>query len=373
MFSRVLTLLCAWLLCLQAAAADLVVAQVFPKTGPLAATGLGNYLGAKAYFDQVNAQGGINGRAIRFVFEDDQYKADETVRLLQVVAERDKPLVFVNLLGSAAITALLKDQTLDRTGIPVIGATPGSETLRTPGSPWLFHLQAGDRAQIERIMSHLATLGLTRIAVVYQDNPYGRSGLGFAEEFAAHLKVQVVAKAAVASAAEDLRSTVQQVRAAAPQAYLAILVPNSGASFVRDARAMSDKTPIYSLSYLTAQGIIEKAGLEHAAGIALAQVTPNAATGTTGLTREFRATMGKFAPDVTDLSSSHLIGYLAGRVAVEVLRRAGPDPTPLKIAAALRRLRVDFGGYSIDFLSGGNIASRYVDIGVVNRSGRLVY
>ena len=75
----------------MAHAQDVVVAHVGPMSGPLAGNGIANYEGAKAYFDQVNAQGGINGQKIRLVREDDQYKADETIRLVHEVAKRDRP------------------------------------------------------------------------------------------------------------------------------------------------------------------------------------------------------------------------------------------------------------------------------------------
>ena len=98
----------------MAHAQDVVVAHVGPMSGPLAGNGIANYEGAKAYFDQVNAQGGINGQKIRLVREDDQYKADETIRLVQEVAKRDRPAAFINLLGSANVTAMFKDKTFDK-------------------------------------------------------------------------------------------------------------------------------------------------------------------------------------------------------------------------------------------------------------------
>ena len=178
-----------------ASAQEVVVAHVGPMSGPLAVNGVANYEGAKAYFDQVNAQGGINGQKIRLVREDDQYKADETIRLVQEVTKRDKPVAFINLLGSANVTAMFKDKTFDKVATPFVGITPGAEALRNPGSPWMFHVHAGDRAQLRRVLTHLSTIGLNNIAVVYQDIPFGKSGLGFVDEMAPGLKVEVAARA----------------------------------------------------------------------------------------------------------------------------------------------------------------------------------
>jgi branched-chain amino acid transport system substrate-binding protein len=363
----------AALLCFRAVAAELVVAQVGPLTGPLGANGTANFVGAKAHFDQVNALGGLNGQKIRFVVEDDHYKPDETVKLLQSVAQREQPLVFLNLLGSANVTAVLNDKVLDRVRVPVVGITPGAESLREPGSPWLFHVHAGDRAQLQKIVAHLATVGFARIAVVYQDIPFGKSGLGFVEEAAPKSKMEVVARVAVPPAAEDLKEAVAKLKGSNAQAYLMVLAPNSGASFVRDVRGAGDRTPIYGMSYVPVKGLLEKSPANEVAGLALAQITPNPSSRNTGLTRDFHAAMDKYAPAGTDHSQLHLVGYLSARVATEALRRAGTSPTPDRVAATLRQLRFDAGNFAIDFSSGHNVGSQYVDIGVIDRDGRLRY
>ncbi|NDY91380.1 ABC transporter substrate-binding protein [Ideonella livida] len=356
-----------------ARAADLVVAQVAPFSGPLAVNGEANYLGAKAYFDQVNAQGGVQGNRIRFVREDDQYQPAETVRLVRLVAERDRPVAFVNLLGSANVAALLQDRTLDRVGIPAVGVTPGSESLRTPGSPLMFHLQAGDRLQIEAILKNLANVGLSRVGVVYQDIPFGRNGLNYIEEQAGPRQLQVVAKVALPPGADDARDAVARLRGQGAQTFLMILAPNSGAAFVRDLRAVGDRTPVYGLSYVSAQSVVAKAGPEGALGVALAQVTPNPNSPTTGLIRDFQTAMRDFAPKGTELNTMTLAGYLAARVTVEGLRRSSLPLKPENLEAAVRRLRLDLGGYTVDFASGDNVGSRQVALSVIDRSGNLRY
>lgn len=351
--------------------AEIVVAQVSPTAGPLAVTARGNYEGAKAYFDTVNAQGGIHGQTIRFVHEDDQYKPEETVRLLDLVARRDNPLAFVNLFGSANTLAVQSSKVLDRAKIPAVGATPGAEAMRTPGSPWIFHVHAGDREQIRHILRHLSTLGLTRIAAAYQDNPMGKSGLHHFDEAVAELKLTVVGRVAVPPVAEQLGEVAKKLRETGAQTYVMLLVRNSGAALVRDVRAAGDRTPMYAMSYVPAEAIIEKVPLEAAVGVGLAQILPDAAGEKTALTREFRAAMRQFMPRSTP-SNPHLTGYVAARVAVEAIRRCGPSPTPEKVAAALRQLKVDLGGLPVDFTAGQNVGTQWVDIGVLDRRGRLL-
>jgi len=358
---------CTWL-----HAGELVIGDVGPLTGPLGPNGLANYEGSKSCVDEANAAGGVGGNTLKLVREDDQYKPEETIRLLRQVARNDRPVAFVNLLGSASAAAVLKDKTLEELKIPVVGVTPGADVLRNPGSPWLFHTHASDNAQLRRILTHLKTIGMERIAVIYQDLPFGQGGMKFIDELAPSMKVTVVGRVPAPSAAEDLSGPSAELRKSGAQAYIMVLAPNSGISFVRDARKGGDNTPIYGLSYVPVKGIIDKAGAEHAVGTGLAQVTPNTFSAASGLIRQFHAAMDKSAPAGTPHTQLHLIGYLNCRVLIEGLKLSGPSPTPEKLQSALRKVHQDLGGYFIDF-AGTNEGSKYVDIGVVTKDGRLMY
>jgi ABC-type branched-subunit amino acid transport system substrate-binding protein len=354
------------------AGADITIAQVAPFSGPLATNGEANFAGAKAHFDEVNAQGGIRARKIRLIREDDGYKPDETVRLVKLVARRDQPSAFVCALGSASIGALLKSQALDEMRIPMVGASPGSEFLREPGSPYLFHIQAGDFAQLAAIISQLSTVGIKRIGVAYQDLPFGTAGLGYVEQLAPAKGVQVVAKAALPPGANEASQAAALLRGSNAQAYVLVLAPNTGLALVGAVRKAGDRTPIYSLSYLTARAAVEQVGLASAVGIAVAQVTPNPESMTSKLSRDFRAAMQAHAPQGTEMSALSLAGFVAASVVVEGLRRAR-SAAPADLHSALRTLKVDLGGLPVDFTDGRNIGTRLVHIGVIGSTGALRY
>jgi ABC-type branched-subunit amino acid transport system substrate-binding protein len=210
-------------------------------------------------------------------------------------------------------------------------------------------------------MSHLSTLGIKRVAVVYQDIPFGQGGMKFIDEIAPSLSVSVVGRVPVPSAADNLSSQAALLRASNAQAYVMILAPNSGTSLARDVRVGKDTTPIYGMSYVPVKGIIDKTSGTNAAGIGLAQVTPNTFSASSGLVRRFRAVMAKHTPAVKEHTQLHLIGYISCRALVEE-----------SLQASLRKVRIDLGGYMVDF-AGTNVASKFVDIGVITNDGRLMY
>ncbi|WP_182120271.1 ABC transporter substrate-binding protein [Acidovorax sp. FHTAMBA] len=367
-----LVLLCFYVAGQTATAGEVVVAHVGPFSGPLAVNGLANLEGTKACISEANADGGINGNTLRLVQRDDEYKPEKTIAVMRDVAASEKPVAFLNLLGSANVAALIKDSTLESLKVPVVGVTPGADVLRSPGSPWMFHTHASDNAQLARIVQHLSMIGIKRIAVVYQDIPFGRGGLEFIQGVAQKASVTITKNVAVPSAGEDFIAIISDLRQSNAQAYVMILVPNSGAAFAAQIRDAGDATPVYGMSYVPVQGVVDKAGNAAAAGIGLAQVTPNTDSTSSALIRRFRAAMEHHAPKDTARTQLHLIGYLNCRVLVEGLRQTDRAPTPEGLRRALQKLRVDLGGYTVDF-AGGNVGSRYVDIGVVTRGGRLQY
>ena len=84
--------------------------------------------------------------------------------------------------------------------------------------------------------------------------------------------------------------------------------------------------------------------------------------------------MDKFLPEVKARSSMQMIGYVNARVTGEAIRRAGPNPTPEKVTSALRGLKVDLGGYPVDFTTAkNNVGASFVDIGFIDKNGRLRY
>lgn len=352
--------------------ADIVIASVGPLTGPLALNGNANLDGSRACIEEANAAGGVNGQKLRLVHADDKYQPADTVRLARMLLDQDKPVAFLNLLGSANVQALMKEKLLENSRTPAIGITPGADVLRNPGSPWIFHTQVSDSAQLRRILAHLSTIGLTRLAVAYQDSPFGHGNMKFVEEFAASQKVSIVARVAVPNPADDLKAASAALRPANAQAYLMIMAPNSGIAFVRDVRASGDATPIYGMSYVPAKEIFEKAGSGAASGIGLAQVTPNTFSSNSALVRRFQTVMAKHGARGAEPGQLHLIGYLNCRVMLEALRQAGSNPTGEKVQLAMRKVKTDLGGYHVDF-TGGTEGARYIDIGVITREGRLQY
>lgn len=353
----------------RAADNDIVVAQIGPFTGIPVPDAPQINEGLKAAFAQVNARGGIGGRKVAFFELDDTYTGDGFVKAF-AEAMAKKPVALLSPVGSVALKRMLDDKLLDTADVIVLNAIPGAEALRDPGHPKLFHVRAGDRQQIEKIIAHAKTLSIKRLAVLHQDIPIGSSGLAMASDAAQRIGGVEIQPFAATLEQASLAAAAAQAAKAGPQGAVVLGAPRFMADGVAELRRAGVGPFIFALSYVPA-GLLAKVAGAGARGVALAQTYPNPMGVALPLQREFQAAMKSAAPQTAAYTSFHLEGFITGRVFVEAARRAA-SVTPDGLARALRSGEVDLGGFRVDF-SKGNTGSRFVDIGVVNAEGRLIY
>ena len=299
---------------------------------------------------------------------DDTYSADGFAKAFGQAMQR-KPVALLAPVGSAALKRMLDDKMLDQSDVIVLNAIPGAEALRNPGHAKLFHIRAGDRQQIEKIVAHAVTLGVGDLAVLYQNIVIGTSGLAMAQAAAgSKLKIQPFeAKAEEAS----LSAVAKALAKTGAKAVLVVGSPRFMADGIAQLRAAGVGQFVFALSYVPA-GLVAKVAGEASRGVALAQTYPNPMGVSSPLQREFQAAMKQSFPEVTNYTSFHLEGYISARVFTEAARRA-KDVTPDGVAKSLHAMgEYDLGGFRVNFAR-SNTGSGYVDIGVVNADGRLIY
>lgn len=354
------------------AAPDIVLGQIGPFTVIPVPDAPEVNQGIKAYVNQAN-QAGIRGRKIAFFEADDRYSADGFMEQFAKALEK-KPVALLSPIGSNALKRLLDDRTLDTADVVIMNAIPGAESLRSPGHPKLFHIRAGDKQQIEKIVNHARTLGITRLSVLYQDLPMGTSGMLVAQQEAARGGAMDLKGVKSATDGPALGSASQELALQKPQGVLIVGAPRFMADGVAALRKAGVSQPVFVLSYVPAGLIVKLAGIEGARGVGIAQTYPNPNGRNLPLHREFQAAMKAAFPQLQNYSPFHLEGYLSARVVAEALKRSkDKKPTAASLAASLRSIgELDFGGFRVDF-SKSNVGSQFVDIAVIGSDGRLRY
>ena len=354
------------------AASDVKLVQIGPFTVLPTADATQVNQGIKAFVNQANKTG-INGHRISFSEADDRFSVDVFVDQFGK-ALQDKPLALLSPIGSAAVKRMLDEKLLDSADIVVMNAIPGAESFRTPGHPKLFHIRAGDKQQIEKIINHVRMLGIRRLSVLYEDLPVGTSGMAVARQVATLGEGVDIKGVKSAATPPELVKASQEVSKQNPQGVLIVGTPRFMADGVAALRKSGVSQAIFVMSYVPAPLIVKLAGLDGARGVGIAQTFPNPNGRTLPLHRDFQAAMKATYPQLQEYTPFHLEGYITARTVAEALRRIKDrEPSPSGLANALHSMgELDFGGFRVDF-SKGNVGSTFVDIGVIGSDGRLRY
>lgn len=351
---------------------DLVIGQVAPLSGVLASTGHQMVVGGKIYFDAINAQGGIHGAKIRHEVVDDGYKIPETVRLTKELLARPEVVALFGFAGTANVTQLLADGVLDAGGAALVAPYTGGESLRNPFNPWIFHVRAGYADEAEHMVQQVTTLGMSRIAVMYQDDGFGKAGLLGVENALAKRKLKLAAAGGYERNTDKIEEAVKKIKASDAQAIIMISVNKSTAAFARRYRESGGGAQLYNISVVDPAELVRLAGLKNVHGLGISQVVPYPYQPSLPVVREYQAALKKYAP--TELINyTSFEEFVGAKVLVEALRRAGPNPTRAKVVKALESMdQFDTGGITISYSPSNRIGSHYVEVTVIGSSGKLL-
>lgn len=347
----------------------ILLGQSVVLSGPLAENGVQYSKGIRLYLDQVNQKGGINGRKIELVTLDDAYtpaRAEENTR--QLIEDKQ---VFA-LLGYAGTGSTLAALPLaEKSHTPLIAPYTGAESLRGKVSPVLFHLRAGYDDEMRKIVEHQATLGIKDIAIVYQDDNFGKAGLKGFEKAMADFKLKPLATLAVApgNLAESATASAQTLARLRPASVILATAGKVSTAVIGETIKHGVRPQFIGISAISAAQLVGDLKTD-AAGIVIAQVVPSPWSSKYRIVRQYREALGGKPEDAHYAS---LEGYMAGRVMVEGLRRAGKNLTRSSLISALEGMQhLDLGDFIVDYRNGRHVGSSFIDLSMIRGNGQFV-
>ncbi len=350
-----------------ALAADrIVIGRSIALSGPLRISGEAKRDGADAYIRRVNARGGILGRAIEVVTLDDAYAPSTTVTNLRRLAAEHSPIAFLGLFGLPTSSAALP--VLDQLRIPAIGLTSGASELRTPFKQFVFPVRASFADEARKVVLHLKTLGISRIAVAYTDNAFGE---GVKTTTLATIGDAGMGATAVGidAAGSNAPEAARRIVASDPQVVVLAMANQAAVALVAQLRKAPYRGAMYAFSAVDASIIGKQLGAE-ARGLAITRVVPPPNTVQVRVVAEYLSAVRELnggAPSFFGLE-----GFLEAKVLVEGLRRAGPNPSATALIAGLESMRdYDLGGFFVSYQPRQHTGSTFAEIDVVNASGGL--
>lgn len=333
----------------QGVTADqIVIGANAPLTGPLAAAGGVIYPTIDAYFKKVNDEGGVNGRKLKFIYYDDAYDPSKTVGVAKKLVEVDK--VFMMITLGAGPTAAIADY-LTEHNIPVVPADTGSKRLLSYKN--IFETYP-DYMSDGRTLANYAVdkLGAKSVAIWYQNDDYGKDELAAVAEELKKRNMELVAAVPYNPTDLDFSSSVLQLRSAKPDVVILAPAQKPLSQFLKDAATLALKTQ-FLVSFAGADISVSKLAGPAAEGVIFSSfLTPLVTDDNDPKMKELKAFATKYLPG-KDVNNYMFIGTFMAQLAVEALKRAGPDLTQEKIVEVMESMKNWNGAWVIDNVTYG--------------------
>jgi ABC-type branched-subunit amino acid transport system substrate-binding protein len=342
------------------ASTELVLGQSAPLSGPSAMLGSEYREGALAYFAEMNRQGGVHGKRLRLLSLDDRYEPPLTLRNTKQLIERDKVFALFGYVGTPTVKAVLP--LIEKQKIPLIAPLTGAQLLRQPHRPMVFNLRTSYHMEIDRMVDYLVRSGRHRVAVVYQNDAFGQDGLRGALKALRRHGLKPVASASVERNSSQTSGAARMVQNANANAVLVVTAYPSSASFSRQMRQSGSTAQLMNVSFVGTSALRSSLQSHEASGIGVAQVVPFPWNERVPVVKEYQKLMRR-QQTKPHFGFSSLEGFLAAKMTVEGLRRAGPEPTRQRFVTALETMRdVDLGGYRVQLGPQDHTGSSFVEL-----------
>jgi branched-chain amino acid transport system substrate-binding protein len=253
----------------------------------------------------------------------------------------------------------------------MVGMFTGAEGLRQPFNRNVFHVRASYFDEAERIVQHLTTLGVKKIAVFYQDDAYGKTVLDGVNRALARRQLKTVATGTVERNSVDVAKSLSAILPANPEAIVQVSAYKSCAAFIKQARAKGFGGQFFNVSFVGSQALADELG-DAGNGVVISQVVPFPYGASTAVVREYQQRMKEAGQKELDFSS--LEGFLTAKVFTDGLKRAGRNLTRESFITGLESMHdVNLGGFLISYGPNNHTGSSFTDLTIVGRGGKFVH
>ena len=240
-----------------------------------------------------------------------------------------------------------------------------------PDTPQLYSVRAGLREEINKFADQVSTVGMTRLALVYEESAGAPALLAVAQEAAARSKASLT-KASYPAGTARMAAAVATMQAASPQAIFIVGSGTVVAGFIEQYRGGGGAAQLFAPSGADIEQMSKRLGDEQMQGVSIAQVTPNPYQVRTRLAKELSDALSATTGVDVPVSYTMMEGFIACKVIVEAVRRQGVRVTREGMAPALDSMNgYDLGGYIVSYKPGSRTGSRLVELTIITARGKI--
>jgi len=326
---------------------EIKIGNIMPYSGPASAYGV---IGKteQAYFNKINAEGGINGRKIKFISYDDGYSPPKTVEQARKLVESDEVLLIFQSLGTPPNSAIQKYMNAKK--VPQLFVATGATKWNDPKDfPWTMgwqpNYQSESRIYAKYILKNLPN---ARIAVLYQNDDYGKDYLkGLKDGLGAKAASMIIAEESYETTDPTVDSQIVKLKATGADVFFNITSPKFAAQAIKKNAEIGWK-PVHFLNNVSASigSVLKPAGFEASQGLissAYLKDTSDPQWKNDAGMKAFDEFLAKYFPEGNRIDASVMYGYTAAQGLVFVLKNCGDNLTReniMKQAASISSLEL---------------------------------
>jgi len=335
--------------------------------GPAAALGLGMREGILASFNEANAARGVNGRRLELVSYDDGYEPEKAIANTKRLINENGVFALVGEVGTPTSNAAQPIAT--EAGVPFIGPFTGAAFLRNPSLGNVINIRGSYDQETEAWIEHLTTdLGVSRIAILYQDDSFGRAGLSGVSKAMEKRGMKLVAEGTFERNTTAVKTALLAIRNAGPEAVVMVGPYKPCAEFIKLAHRLKLDAVFVNISFVGANALAKELG-EDGKGVVVTQVVPFPGDMSIPLVARYQKALKAANPDA-QIGFVSLEGYMVGRLIIEALGKVKGPVTRAGLLSTIKEVGTfDLGGITLSYGPDDNQGMDQVFLTVIRADG----
>ncbi len=345
----------------------IVFGQAAALEGPAAALGTGMRLGIQAAFKAVNAEGGIHGRNLELISYDDGYEPDRSISQVRKLINNDKVFALIGAVGTPTSKATQPIAT--EAQVPFFGSFTGAGFLRNPDHGNIVNVRATYAAETEAWIRHLVdSRKMEKIALLYQDDAFGRVGLKGVTAALEKRNMKLVATGTYQRNTTAVKSALLEIRKAKPDAVVMVGAYKPIAEFIKLSKKVKFDPTFVNISFVGSDALSNELGTA-GEGVIISQVVPFPWDTSIPLVAEYQAALAQMDPDAKP-GFVTLEGYMVGKLASLALEELGTEVSREAFLNTIWKTGTyDLGGVTLTFGAGDNQGMDDVFMTIIQSDG----
>lgn len=309
--------------------AEIRIGQTLPYSGPLSGFGV---IGKaqQAFFDKVNADGGVNGHKIKFISLDDAYSPPKTVEQTRKLVEQDEVQIMFGSLGTATNSAV--HRYLNTKKVPQLFVLSGATKWADPKNfPWTMPGMAAYESEGVVFAKHvLRTKPDAKIAILAQNDDFGRDYVnGFKRVLGDKAASMIVAEQTYETSAPTISSQLATLKASGANVMFGVVLGKFTSQMIKGAAEINWKPDLFFVpTSASSISFLEPAGFDNAVGLISSsnqKDVMDAQWADDPAVKDFLAFMKQYLPNADIHNSNYAAGYFYASLLMQVLKACGDD------------------------------------------------